>query len=121
MYSCTPISIERGVRRTGYGVVAYRASREIFRKSGALGSHVEVYDAEMRGLAVEAEALYDYLFNLADVAHEITHIHFYADNTGAIQRCFNGSMGKAQQSSTDFRAETLEILDTLPEAELEID
>ena len=98
IYSDGSLSIERGVCRTGYGVVAYRASHEIFRKSGALGSHVEVYDAEMCGLAVAAETLYDYLLNLADAAHEIMHIHFYADNTGAIQRCFNGSIGKAQQS-----------------------
>ena len=65
-----------------------------------------------------AESIYDYLLSLEEDAQEISHIHFYADNTGAIQRCFNGSIGKAQQSSTYFRAA---ILDTLPTVELEID
>lgn len=35
---------------TGFGVVAYSRGQEVFGRGGALGEHVEVFDAEMAGL-----------------------------------------------------------------------
>ena len=81
------------IHMDGSFAVAYRANQVIFRKQEALGKYVEVYDAEMWGLAAAGEAIHDYSTQL-DMPNSMKHIHFYADHTGAIQRCFDGSVGK---------------------------
>jgi hypothetical protein len=51
-----------------------------------------------------------------------THaIHFFTDNTAAIQRIFKGTLGKAQSCSHHFQQNILEILDQLPEISITVD
>ena len=50
--SCTD---ENGKRRTGYGVVGYTKGEVAFETQGAIGKHVEAFDAEISGLRAAAE------------------------------------------------------------------
>ena len=48
-------------------------------------------------------------------------IHIFTDNTGAIQRIFKGTPGKAQSCSLRFRQNILEILDRLPNISITVE
>ena len=48
-------------------------------------------------------------------------IHFFMDNTGAIQRIFKGTPGKAQSCTVRFRQNILEILDRLPNTHITVE
>ena len=93
-YSDRSLTEQRG-RRTGYSIIAYNKGQKVFKRSGALGEHTEVYDAEMMGLCMAADATRDYL--LAEHPHpKPSNIIFYSDNVGSITRIFDGALGKAQ-------------------------
>ena len=109
VYTDGSLSFERGIRNTGAGFVIYRGRRKLREGAVALGQHVEVFDAEMEGLAMAAEAVKELMSNNVD-RDRTKSIHFFADNTGALQRIHKGTPGKAQNCSRRFRAVTLPIL-----------
>ena len=103
----------RGVRRTGCGGIAYRKSTALFQYQSALGPSVEIYDAEMEGLARGAEALQDWIGRL-DPGHNVRRVRFLSDNTGALQRIYRGTPGLDQARSSRFRNAIHDILDNNP-------
>src|SRR5258708_39954120 len=93
----------------GFRVAGYHQGRKVFERSGALGEHAEVFDAEMAGLHTATTEARHFIEDTPqeDKLHKIA---LYTDNTGAIQRIFEGSPGKAQAHSRGFRKEICEIL-----------
>ncbi len=81
---------------------------EIISVNG-VGECVEVYDAEMKALEVASEVLLNWYNN--EETDTPSKIIISADNTGAIQRIFQGSPGKAQASSLAFRRNIIDLLD----------
>jgi ribonuclease HI len=117
VYTDGSLSFVRGVRQTG-AVVTIRRGKEIaFEKAVALGQHVEVFDAEMEGLAMAAEAVRDIVAN-AGTEHPIKIIHFFAENTGALQRIHKCTPGKAQACSQRFRSMVFPILRSYRDIEI---
>jgi ribonuclease HI len=110
VYTDGSLSFDRGNRKTGWGFAFYQGGELVRSKKGALGAHVEVYDAEMEGLASAAEAVADWIAR--SLPHKFNHVYFFTDNTGAIQRIFRGTPGKAQACSNRFREIILRILDS---------
>jgi ribonuclease HI len=70
---------------------------------------MEIYDAEMEGLTRMAEAVKGLLATTQE-ARNIKSIHFFADNTGALQRIHKGTPGKAQGCSQHFRPVAFPLL-----------
>ncbi len=102
IYSDRSLTEQRGRRRTGYSIVAYNKGLKVFERSGALGEHTEVFNAEMMGLCMAAEATRDFL--LAEPPHpKPSNIIFYTDNAGSITRIFDGALGKVQAHLRVFR------------------
>ncbi len=98
VYSDGSLSEQEGRRCTGYGVVGYNQGRKVFETSRAMGKHTEVFDVEMAGLhmvAIEARCFIESM----PTENRPHMIVFYANNTGTIQRIFEGSPGKAQAHS----------------------
>ena len=48
IYTDRSLSYNKGIRRTGFGVIVYRNSREIASEKGPMGEHVEADETEMR-------------------------------------------------------------------------
>src|SRR5258708_8588404 len=109
IYSDGSLSEKNGRRCTGFGVVGYCQGRRVFEQKEALGEHTEVYDVEMAGLHAAAKEARRYTETQPPDSkpHKLA---FYADNTGAIQRIFQRSPGKAQAHSRAFRREICNIL-----------
>ncbi|KAF8583012.1 hypothetical protein K439DRAFT_1297436, partial [Ramaria rubella] len=80
-----PIRTSGGVRQVGAALVLYHQSTVVCEHTIGMGLKAEVYDAEMEGLAQAAESAVTYATN-----HRvpIKHLHFFADNTSAIQNIF---------------------------------
>ena len=97
--SCTE---ENGKRRTGYGVVRYTMGETVFESQGAIGEHVEAYNAEMTGLRAAAEEVRRRMED-ETITHKPNCIIFYADNTTALTRIFQAKPSKAQEHSREFR------------------
>lgn len=109
-----PLGTAHGVRLTGAGLEAFRQGSAIFSKHMALGSGMEVYDAEMEGLARAAERLREW-FHLTGDNHGVRRVFFFADNTGALQRIYKGTPGYDQDCSFRFRSTIHHILDAYPD------
>ena len=109
VYSDGSLSERKGRRQTDFGVVGYIQGRIVFKRKEALGEHLEVFDTEMAGLHAATIKARHFIENksLNRRPHKIA---FYTDNTGAIQRIFEGSPGKAQAHSRAFRREICNIL-----------
>ena len=84
-----------------------------------MGEHTEVFDVEMAGLHTVAIEARCFIKNVP-TGNKLCKIVFYADNTGAIQRIFEGSTGKAQAHSQGFRQEIFNILNADKEARVAI-
>src|SRR6266436_1435519 len=108
VYTDGSLSYYNGVRRTGYGIAIYRNDTEIAYEKGPMGEHIEAYDTEMKALEVALKMIYD-IVNSAETPP--TKIILSTDNTGALQRIFQGSPGKAQKCSDTFRKHIIDILD----------
>jgi hypothetical protein len=105
IYTDGSLSFEQGARRTGAGFVIYRGRRKIHEGAITLGQHVEVFDVEMEALTIAAEVVRELIMYEPERDH-IKLIHFFADNTGALQRIHKGTPRKAQNCSRRFRAIT---------------
>src|SRR5258708_39515083 len=98
-------------RRSRYGVIGYAQGCEVFRQGKVLGEHTEVYDTEMAGLRAAAEETRRYILDeWTETKPE--RIIFYADNSAAITKIFEGTHGKVQQHSKAFRRAIGTILRT---------
>ncbi|KZS86790.1 hypothetical protein SISNIDRAFT_389579, partial [Sistotremastrum niveocremeum HHB9708] len=75
-----------GTNTTGAGVVGYHRDEEIFSIKLNTGTHSEVFDAELSGLARASEQALRY----AGSHPEIQYIHLYADNISALQIIHQG-------------------------------
>ncbi|KAF8339164.1 uncharacterized protein EI90DRAFT_3118247 [Cantharellus anzutake] len=51
LYTDRSLLLNQGICRAGYGFAAFHHGTDIFKGKGGLGARVEVYDAEMEGLA----------------------------------------------------------------------
>ena len=119
LYTDGSLSYTREGRHTGWGYVGYKNNAIAKLEKGSTGPRAEAYDAEMEALAQASSYA---LSALNDGNLNNTHaIHFFTDNTGAIQRMFKGTLGKAQSCSRHFRQNVLEILDQLPEISITIE
>src|SRR5260370_12209125 len=74
-----------------------------------MGKPTEVFDTKMAGLHADATKTKCFIENMPQNRRP-EKIVFYADNTGAIHRIFEGSPGKAQAHSRGFRKEICSIL-----------
>ena len=113
VYSDGSLQFARGIRRTGCGGVAYHKGVARFQHKSSLGPGIEIYDAEMEGMARGAENLVAWL-NSLEPGHNIQHIRFFTDNTGVLQRIYKGTPGLDQARSSRFRTAIHEILDNNP-------
>jgi len=89
-------------RKSGYGVVGYIQGHKVFRQGGALGEHTEAFDTKMAGLWAAVEETKKFIL---DTQPELKpkRVIFYANNTTAITKIFEGAHRKAQQHSKGFR------------------
>ncbi len=110
IYTDGSLSCDKGTRRTGYGVVAYRNDMEIASEKGPLGEYIEAYDTEMKALEMAAKMIHKLVHSNSPAPP--SKIIIATDNTAALQRIFQGSPGKAQSCSTTFRKHILNILNT---------
>lgn len=113
VYTDGSLSFSDGIRHTGWGYAIYNCGILIQEDKGALGRFAEVYDAEMEALSSSIEAV-SQLIDDPDDKLEIQKIFFFSDNTGAIQRIFDGTPGKAQDCSFCFRKCAFNLLDSDP-------
>ena len=90
-------------------MVGYIQGCKVFQRSEALGEHVEVYDAKMVGLHAAAEEAWRYI-TCNETHPKPDNLIFYADNSAAISKIFEGSHGKAQAHSRAFRKNISKIL-----------
>lgn len=105
--------------RAGAGMVAYKERQEMWSQSVGLGPQVEVYDAEMAGLAIAARAVIG--TSLCGGAGMSAHrLLFYADNTGALQTIFEEKPRSGQGFSRGFKEYALLHLDAHPDNTLEL-
>lgn len=113
IYTDGSLTTDEDGRFSGWGFAAYTQGTVITKlEKGATGSKAEVYDAEMEALARASE----YINSLENQGrlNQLQNIHFFADNTGAGQRIFKGTPGKAQSCSSCFRRNILDALDRHP-------
>ncbi len=75
----------RGKRRVGAGIAGFRDGTRAFELSMGLGEKAEVYDGEMAALAMGATKATHH----AKEDGEVKHLHFFADNTSAIEAIFD--------------------------------
>ena len=87
-----------GFRRVGSGTALYHQNVEVKSEMLGLGGRSEVYDSEMAALAMGARAAIQYTTQNP----QITNIHFFADNTAAVQRIFDPTPRAAQRHSGEF-------------------
>ncbi len=87
----------------------FRKGEEITTENGAMGEFIEVYDVEMKALEVASKILLN-LFNNENT-NPPSIVIISTDNTGALQRIFQGSPGKAQTCSLNFWRNIINILD----------
>ncbi len=95
------------IRRVGAGVVGYQNGVEVFAQKMGLGSHAEVYDGELAALAMGAATAVKY----CSTHPEITHIHFFADNTSAVGAAFDMSSKPGQSFCIIFNKKIHELLE----------
>jgi len=107
LYSDGSQVMEDGRRLTGAAFVAFKSGLEVFSSTIGLGETAEVYDAEMEALASAAEAALRYV----SVHSDIHHLHFFADNSAAVDSIFKPHFGKGQHYSARFRSAILQFLD----------
>jgi ribonuclease HI len=110
----------RGTRHTGAATLGFQRGEAIFQEAWALGNKVEVYDAEMDGLARGAELAREWLHARGN-GHGAKRIWFFADNTGAIQRIYKATPGYDQEQSWRFRTTIHHILDAYPDMRVNIE
>lgn len=111
IYTDGSLSFERGIRKTGFGLVAYRQGEQVVSACSAMGERMEIYNSEMEGLCRAAEEAEQHIQREKP---NITTIYFYSDNTGAIQRIYKGTPGNSQECSRRFRTSIHKLLDTFP-------
>ena len=99
----------------GEELVRYSGGHEVFRHGSALGKHTEVFNAEMAGLSAAKK----FILN-SDPNLKPTHVIFYADNSSAISKIFEGLYGQAQEHSRNFRRTIGEILNDNPDSKVAI-
>ena len=109
MYADGSLTKRNRRQQTGYGVARYYMGNKVFKAKGALGEQAKVYDAEMTGLCMAAEATKQFVLD-RDWTQQPTHIVFYADNSVSILHIYKGTPGKAQKQSLTFRRQIKGIL-----------
>ena len=104
-------------RRVGMGFVLYLCNRTVHSDAVALGDAAEVYDAEMLALAKACEAAVE----LALTTHINVHtLHFFSDNSAAVDTAFTPSPGPSQRFAIRFREQALRFLDADRRNKLEL-
>ncbi|PPQ83048.1 hypothetical protein CVT25_005209, partial [Psilocybe cyanescens] len=108
------VQLKYEFRRTGGAAVGYHLKKEIFATKIGLGGHAEVYDGEMAGLMMAATQATNYIE--ANPDHRIRHIHFFADNSAAVQSIFDPKPRSAQHYARVFHEKITHFLDNTLES-----
>ena len=95
------------VRRAGAGTVIYHKGREVKALRMGLGPAAEVYDGELTALLMGATVA----TRIAANNPSITNIHFYADNSAAIQAIFDPKPKPGQLTALNFHNKISKFLD----------
>jgi ribonuclease HI len=116
VYTDGSLRVIHGFRRVGTGVVIYNKKEEVYAQARGLGARAEVYDGEMAGLWLGARAAMDY----ASKNPMITHVHFFADNSAAINTIFDPQLRPCQLYAESFTRRMTEFLDGNIERTVEV-
>ena len=101
------LETEQG-RATGAALVVYRLGVEEAHMRLPMGLNAEVYDAEMCALASAAKRVMEHLdFDEMDT---VTHLHFFADNSAAVERILDPQPGASQRFAVEFCSLAAEFL-----------
>jgi ribonuclease HI len=101
-----------GINRVGAGVVAYHNGREVFNNQLGLGSSAEVYDAEMAALMLGLNRAVSF----TEQNPEITNLHFFSDNSAAIDAIFDPKPAACQLYAHNFNQKATKFLDNSPDS-----
>jgi ribonuclease HI len=101
---------EDGINRVGYGVAGYRAGKEIYTHKAGMGRCVEVWDAEIAGLAKGVMVAYQ----MAKADRTIKSLYFFSDNNAAVQCTFDATSRPGQQYLLRTRNLISKILELRP-------
>ncbi|KAL1672249.1 ribonuclease H-like domain-containing protein, partial [Schizophyllum commune] len=105
-----------GRRRTGAGLVAFSQGHVLHSARIPLGRRAGIYDAEMWALAAGAA-------RARDLLNQHPHLRtftFFTDNQSAVRTITDTSAQPAQAASIIFRKHVDYILNSLPDARVEI-
>src|SRR5258708_12470111 len=69
MYADGSLTKRNGRQQTSYGVARYYMGNKVFKAKGALGEQAKVYDAEMTGLCMAAQATKQFVLT-RDCTHQ---------------------------------------------------
>jgi ribonuclease HI len=105
-----------GGEKSGYGVVIYHCAVPIASFSIGLGRYSTVFDAEMFALAHASSKVKKIL----DAHTVINRVKFYSDSTSSLKVIFEPSAHPAQQCSLLFRSNIIDLLDRMPNLEIDV-
>jgi ribonuclease HI len=108
--------LEEGRRNVGVGLTAYHAGREVAARSVCMGRKAEVYDAEMKGLAMGAAFMKSY----TNAHPEVKHVHIFADNYAALNAIHDLSQKAGQAYAMRFKSTIYAFLDTTEDRTVEL-
>jgi hypothetical protein len=106
-YSDRSLLAHEGHPRVGVAFVMYHRINVVREREIGPGTRAEVFDGEMEGLAQAAKEALVYAMNHPT----IKHLHFYADNTSAIQNIFVAKPTAGYHRSETFRIAITAFLD----------
>ncbi len=106
----------RGKRRVGAGIVGFRDGTAAFELNMGLGEKAEVYDGEMAAPAMGATKA----TNHAKEDGDVKHLHFFADNTSAIEAIFDPTPRTGQTYAIVFHRRIRQFLDSDPSHTVEV-
>ena len=109
--------MKKGVfRRAGAGVVMYHKGVEVKARKMGMGGRAEVYDAEIAALMIGGKIA----TRFARTRPEITHIHFFVDNSAAVRAIFDPKPSSSQIYAATFHHRLRGFLDNEPTHKLTI-
>ncbi|PPR03941.1 hypothetical protein CVT26_001146 [Gymnopilus dilepis] len=116
VYSDGSLVKQSGFQRAGAATVGFHCGSEIFSSRMGLGGHAEIFDAEQAALMMSATKAVDFARNQGN----ITHLHFYSDNSSAISSIFDPKPRGGQLYSYTFCNKICDFLDNNPQAQIHI-
>ncbi|PCH36543.1 hypothetical protein WOLCODRAFT_82526 [Wolfiporia cocos MD-104 SS10] len=113
--SCTPHY--RCKPHTGAAFLVTHLGKHIHNEARGLGPQATSFDAELFSAALAANRILDVL---PTHVHRTTHIHYFIDNTAAIDKVYDMSKHPGQLNSILFHDATDKLLSTYPDISVTI-